>query len=64
MLYGEHTVPENLEHGEYIVDNISYFDKLDEMRYIVQVTEWYTDIDNPLATNFGGVYSAGRCIYM
>lgn len=57
---GLHTVPENLETGEYIVNSSSYYDGLDNLKYIIQCTEWSTtDEDKPLATNFGGVYMAG-----
>ena len=61
---GLHTVPENVETGEYIIDEIQRFDELDDFKYIIQVTEWTTSGDKPLATNFGGVFSAGRCLYM
>lgn len=64
-IIGEHTVPEGLETGEYITDNIIYNTELDEFKYIVRVSEWTTETnDKPLATNFGGVCSAGRCVYM
>ena len=62
---GKHTIPEGLETGEYITDNVIYYDGLDDNKYIVRVTEWTTEgASKPLATNFGGVFSAGRCIYM
>lgn len=57
---GFHTVPENLETGEYIVNSRDYYDGLDSLKYVIQCTEWSTtDEDKPLATNFGGVYMAG-----
>ena len=57
---GLHTVPENLETGEYIVNSSDYYDGLDSLKYVIQCTEWSTtDEDKPLATNFGGVYMAG-----
>lgn len=57
---GLHTVPENLETGEYIVNSSDYYDGLDNLKYVIQCTEWSTsDADKPLATNFGGVYMAG-----
>lgn len=62
-IVGLHTVPENVETGEYIIDEILRFNDLDDVKYIVQVTE-YTNGEKPLATNFGGVYSAGRCLYL
>lgn len=57
---GLHTVPENLETGEYIVNSSDYYNGLDNLKYVIQCTEWSTtDADKPLATNFGGVYMAG-----
>lgn len=57
---GTHTVPENLETGEYIVNSSDYYNGLDSLKYVIQCTEWSTtDEDKPLATNFGGVYMAG-----
>lgn len=57
---GLHTVPENLETGEYIVNSRDYYDGLDNLKYVIQCTEWSTTDENkPLATNFGGVYMAG-----
>lgn len=57
---GLHTVPENLETGEYIVNSSDYYNGLDTLKYVIQCTEWSTtDADKPLATNFGGVYMAG-----
>ena len=54
---GEHTIPEGLETGEYVVDEIQEYD-MREMAYIIQVTEYTTGVV-PLAVNFGGVYQAG-----
>lgn len=57
---GLHTIPENLESGEYIVNSQDYYNGLDTLKYVLQVTEWSTtDVDKPLATNFGGVFMAG-----
>lgn len=57
---GLHTVPENLETGEYIVNSSDYYNGLDNLKYVIQCTEWSTsDKNKPLATNFGGVYMAG-----
>lgn len=61
---GLHTVPETLETGDYIIDEIIRFSDFDEMKYIIQVTEWSTSDDKPLATNFGGVYYAGRSLHL
>lgn len=62
---GEHTIPEGLETGELIVDNIIKYD-IGKMKYIIQCSEWtnYEEGDDkPLATNYGGIYSAGRSLY-
>lgn len=56
---GLHTIPEGLETGEYIVNSSYYYNNLDTCKYIIQVTEWATTGDKPLATNYGGVYMAG-----
>ena len=57
---GRYTLPEGLETGEYIIDNYIRYDDFDDMSYIIQCTEWSSGSDDkPLATNFGGVYSAG-----
>lgn len=57
---GLHTVPENLETGEYVVNSSDYYNGLDNLKYVIQCTEWSTsDKNKPLATNFGGVYMAG-----
>ena len=63
---GLHTYPENLETGELIIDNLSSFN-MGANRYIIQCTEWigYQPGDNkPLATNYGGIFSAGRSLFM
>lgn len=57
---GLHTIPEGLETGEYIFDDVIYYNGLDTCYYIIQCTEWASTSDNPpLATNFGGIYMAG-----
>lgn len=56
---GKHTIPEGLETGEYICNELSRDTQLQEMVYVVLVTEWTTEGNKPLATNFGGVFSAG-----
>lgn len=59
-IVGKYTFPENIEKGEYIIDEVTKISELDSMSYIIQVTEWTTEgSSKPLATNFGGVYSAG-----
>lgn len=57
---GIHTVPENVELGEYISNGFERDNELDTLCYIIQVTEWTGGGDNkPLATNFGGVPCPG-----
>lgn len=62
---GKHTIPEGLETGEYICNELSRDEQLQDLCYIILTTEFTnTDKDNPdrdrpLATNFGGVFSAG-----
>lgn len=56
---GLHTVPENLETGEYVVNSNEYENRLDNYVYVIQCTEWSTSTDKPLATNYGGVFMAG-----
>lgn len=57
---GLHTIPENLETGEYIVNSADYYNGLDNLKYVIQCTEWSgSSANKPLATNYGGVYMAG-----
>ena len=51
---GKNTVPENLETGEYICDKLNYYDKLDDLYYILQVTEWDNG-EKIYSTNLGGI---------
>lgn len=62
-IVGLHTLPENLETGEYIIDETKYYNGLDNYKYIIRITE-YLDGTKPLSTNFGGVISARWCLYM
>ena len=55
---GLHTVPENLELGEYTSNGMIRDNELGELVYVIQVTQ-YTNGDTPLAVNFGGVYAPG-----
>ncbi len=55
---GLHTVPENVELGEYISNGFVRDNELNDFVYLIQVTE-YVNGDKPLATNFGGVYAPG-----
>ena len=63
-IIGKHTIPENLETGEYILDDIIDVPELKEMCYMLRVSEWTNPDDNkPLAVNLGGVWSAGGCYF-
>lgn len=55
---GLHTIPENLELGEYISNGFVRDNELSSLVYIVQVTEWI-DGTKLHSTNFGGVACAG-----
>ena len=55
---GTHTVPENVELGEYISNGFVRDNELGDFVYVIQVTE-YVSGEKPLATNFGGVYAPG-----
>ena len=57
---GEHTVPEGLETGEYICDDIIYNSALDSFKYVLRVTEYTPgSVNVPYITNFGGVIEPG-----
>lgn len=60
---GANLIDEGLETGEYVVNDTSYYNGLDELLYIVFATERYDEPDPPLeedfATNLGGIYSNG-----
>lgn len=55
---GEHTVPECLESGEFICNELSRDLQLQDYSYVIQVTE-DTSGEPIYATNYGGVWSAG-----
>ena len=60
---GVHTQPEGLETGEYIIDNIVKTDELNDMIYVLRVSKRVNpQSSDPLATNYGGVWCAGRSI--
>lgn len=59
---GLHTVPENVELGEYITNSVVKDEVLELYSYMVQVSEWtVTDETHPkpLSTNLGGVPAVG-----
>lgn len=56
---GEHTVDENLNLGEYVINQVDSFD-MGDMCYVIQCTEWTnSSLSKPLATNYGGIFYAG-----
>lgn len=56
---GAHTIPENLETGEYKIDQLLKYN-FNSISYIVQATEYITETsETPIVTNFGGVPYAG-----
>ena len=55
---GKHTIPENLETGEYICYWHEQDNRLKEYRYCVNVTQW-TNGSKPAAINCGGIPLAG-----
>ena len=57
---GLHTIPENVEMGDYKINILDYYNKLDDLVYIIQCTEEAisTGIEL-LALNYGGIYMAG-----
>ena len=56
---GSNTVPENLELGEYLCNEYSSDTQLTTLSFVIQVSEWISDVGNPLATSFGGIPMAG-----
>ncbi len=60
-IIGKNTVPENLELGEYITYKTWRHNPFDETCFVMTVTEYINGV-KPLATNFGGIWQAGRSI--
>lgn len=66
---GAHTIPEGIEHGEYISNSLDRDNNMSDLGYILQATNHYDydpnsgDTKGQMATNFGGVYNAGTCFY-
>ena len=56
---GLHTVPEGLETGEFVCNGVDYDNNLDNLVYMMNVTENASNDDRPLAVNVGGVFMAG-----
>lgn len=55
---GLHTVPEPVDTGEYVVNNIEDVHEMNDLVVILQVSQFING-EVPLATNFGGVWQAG-----
>lgn len=66
---GANTVPEGLEHGEYISNGFERDNNMTDFGYILQATNHYDydpssgDTKGQMATNFGGIYNAGTTFY-
>lgn len=56
---GLNTIPEGLETGEYICNSLKHDETLEDLCYVIQVTEWASGNDRPLAVDFGGIFSGG-----
>lgn len=57
--YKNNTYPENIETGPYVTTELHTMNQLQNLSYVIQVTEWTTGDNPPLATNYGGVFGAG-----
>lgn len=60
---GANTVSEGLDTGEYICSSIQSVNEMNELVAVLQVTKSTTGEDL-IATNYGGVWSAGRSLYL
>jgi hypothetical protein len=60
---GLHTIPEGLEHGDYISNGFQQDTRLKNIGYILQASEDYDDNQNQMATYICGLYNAGRFWY-
>lgn len=60
---GLHTVPENLETGEYIQNLLSTYDMGDAM-FMVQVNKFYHISSTPALILMGGIPMARWCLFM
>ena len=60
---GLHTVPENLETGEYIVDSYEHDTSLNTLLFMVFASEGLSTTSNPnIVTNVGGIPMARKCL--
>ena len=60
---GLHTVPENVEMGEYIQNNWDYIEELDDYAYMLCATTNPDGEERTYATNMGGIPYAGKVYY-
>lgn len=60
---GLHTVPEGLEHGEYIINEFEHDNTLNDLSFIVFASEGLSTTSNPkIVTNVGGIPMARKCL--
>lgn len=52
---GKHTVPENLEHGEYVANNYAYTSEMDQKMYVICSTTNQSGDDTKKSTNICGI---------
>ena len=52
---GLHTIPENIEHGEYVCNGYEYTSEMDQKSYIICSTTNTTGLDNKKSTNICGI---------
>lgn len=55
---GKHTIPEDLETGEYVTNGEETV-KFSDLCYLVNVSEWVSGVNPPKATNINGCWQAG-----
>ena len=60
---GAHTVPENVEMGEYIENNWDYISELDDYAYMLCATTDPDGVERTYATNMGGIPYNGKVYY-
>ena len=52
---GKHTIPENIEHGEYVCNGYDYTSEIDQMCYILCATTNTSGATNKKSTNICGI---------
>ena len=60
---GKHTLPENVEMGEYIENGWNYIADLDDYAFMVCSTTDPDGVERTFATNMGGIPYAGKVYY-